>query len=211
MRITAGMARGIPLLSPKGETIRPATDAARQAIFSSLGDGIVGARVLDLFAGTGSYGLEALSRGALSAMFVENNHRTFGILQKNISSTSASIKAFRKNFYVNAIERDCFKSTTSLGSYSFDFAFIDPPYAMLRYSETLSKIMNMLCQIRPSISILEAPAEFLLPREYHSGVLNSEFTFELVKRIGKSTRGKPTHLIFKIEKSENPDAVQARM
>ena len=64
MRITAGYARGILLNSPKGETTRPATDAARLAIFSSLGDLVENACVLDIFAGTGSYGLEAASRGA---------------------------------------------------------------------------------------------------------------------------------------------------
>ena len=77
MRITSGFARGISLDAPKGDTTRPATDAARQAIFSSLGEAVVGAQVLDMFAGTGSYGLEAASRGAKSAVFVEKSPAAF--------------------------------------------------------------------------------------------------------------------------------------
>ena len=64
MRITGGSARGIPLSLPKGDAVRPATDALRQAVFSSLAARVPGTRFLDLFAGSGAYGLEALSRGA---------------------------------------------------------------------------------------------------------------------------------------------------
>ena len=71
MRVIAGSAGGLPLIVPKTD-IRPTMDRVKAAIFSSLGDRIIGARVLDLFAGTGALGIEALSRGAASAMFVES-------------------------------------------------------------------------------------------------------------------------------------------
>src|SRR5258708_32993696 len=73
MRISGGIARGITLATPKGDATRPATDGMRQAVFSSLGASVVGARFLDLFAGSGAYGLEALSPGAASGVFVEQS------------------------------------------------------------------------------------------------------------------------------------------
>ena len=79
MRITGGLARSIPLILPKGDAVRPATDALRQAVFSSLAARVAGARFLDLFAGSGAYGLEALSRGASSGVFVEKRRAHGGV------------------------------------------------------------------------------------------------------------------------------------
>ena len=75
MRISGGKARGIPLRACKAPELRPATEANRERLFSSLGQAVINARILDLFAGTGSYGLEALSRGAVEASFVEKNKK----------------------------------------------------------------------------------------------------------------------------------------
>jgi 16S rRNA (guanine966-N2)-methyltransferase len=92
MRISGGLARGIHLATPKGEAVRPATDSLRQAVFSSLGDRVVGARFLDLFAGSGSYGLEALSRGADGGLWVEKHRRTFELLRRNIAAVCVSMQ-----------------------------------------------------------------------------------------------------------------------
>jgi len=75
MRISGGIARGVPLAVPKGDAVRPATDGMRQAGLSSLGSRVVGAFFWDLFAGSGAYGLEALSRGAAGGIFVERSPR----------------------------------------------------------------------------------------------------------------------------------------
>ncbi|MDR0351615.1 MAG: RsmD family RNA methyltransferase, partial [Puniceicoccales bacterium] len=91
MRITGGMARSINLLSLEHKLLRPATDFLRQAIFSSLGNIVIGKNFLDLFAGTGAYGLEALSRGASGGVFVEKNFSLKQILQKNIGAVSKSL------------------------------------------------------------------------------------------------------------------------
>src|SRR5471030_2715621 len=91
MRISGGAARGITLVAPKGDAVRPATDGLRQAVFSSLGARVAGARFLDLFAGSGAYGLEALSRGATGGVFVESNHRAVGCLRKNLSAVCKSL------------------------------------------------------------------------------------------------------------------------
>src|ERR1041384_1110867 len=91
MRISGGAARGIPLTVPKGDAVRPATDGMRQAVFSSLGARVVGARFLDLFAGSGAYGLEALSRGAAGGIFVEQNAKAAACVRQNIAAVCKSL------------------------------------------------------------------------------------------------------------------------
>ena len=91
MRISGGGARGIPLVVPKGDAVRPATDGMRQSVFSSLGARVSGARFLDLFAGSGAYGLEALSRGAAAGVFVEQNGKAAAcVRQKGCRSRRTS-------------------------------------------------------------------------------------------------------------------------
>src|SRR5436305_7428009 len=91
MRISGGRARGIPLVAPKGDAVRPATDGMRQAVFSSLGARVVGARFVDLFAGSGAYGLEAWSRGAAGGLFVEKSAKTISCLRQNIAAVAKSV------------------------------------------------------------------------------------------------------------------------
>ena len=86
MRIIGGSARGRKLVGPSSEGTRPLSDWAREALFNILGPGIRGERVLDLFAGTGAVGLEALSRGALSATFVERDRKALGDIQRNLDT-----------------------------------------------------------------------------------------------------------------------------
>lgn len=83
MRVVAGMAGGIPLRAP-GSDARPSMDKVRGAVFSSLGDSVVGVRVLDLFAGSGAYGIEALSRGASHCIFVERDRRAVEAIHWNL-------------------------------------------------------------------------------------------------------------------------------
>src|SRR5205085_2180739 len=86
MRVIAGSAGGLPLQSPRTE-LRPTMDRVKAAIFSMLGEAVKGARVLDLFAGTGSLGIEALSRGSASATFIENDARAVAAIEKNLQRT----------------------------------------------------------------------------------------------------------------------------
>lgn len=83
LRVHGGEARGRRLLTPPG--IRPSQGLIKEAIFNSLGPGVVGAKVLDLFAGSGALGIEALSRGAAQATFVDNDHRTLQVLRQNLA------------------------------------------------------------------------------------------------------------------------------
>ena len=121
MRVIAGVARGRPLRAPKGRTARPTSDRVREALFSSLGDEVVGAAVLDLFAGTGALGIEALSRGADSAVFVERNAGVATVLGVNLDSTGVDEQA-----RVVRAEAATFANRPTGGP--FTLVFCDPPY-----------------------------------------------------------------------------------
>jgi 16S rRNA (guanine966-N2)-methyltransferase len=118
MRVIAGSAGGIPLKTPHHEA-RPTMDRVREAIFSSLGDLVVGARVLDLFAGSGAFGIEALSRGAAEAVFVDNHVKAITTIEKNLTKTRLQGKVIRADafrFLAGNRER-------------YQLVFADPPYA----------------------------------------------------------------------------------
>ena len=120
MRIVAGSAGGLELTVPKTD-LRPTMDRVRGAIFSSLGEFIVGASVLDLFAGSGGLGIEALSRGAASAVFVENDRRAATTIEKNLAHT-----CLRGTLHT----LDIFSYLDRLATpAAFDAIFADPPYA----------------------------------------------------------------------------------
>ncbi len=124
MRISAGEHRGRRLKSPKGTRTRPTSDLLRQALFNVLGARIQGARVLDLFAGTGAVGLEALSRGASTATFVEVNHRAVESLRTNLRTLNLTGRA-----RVVVGEVLPVLSRLQAAGESFDCIFLDPPYA----------------------------------------------------------------------------------
>ena len=136
MRIIAGSAKGRTIVGPKGSATRPMTDRAREALFSSLGRAVLDARVLDLYAGSGSLGLESLSRGARSAMFVEQDHDALTALRRNVTSVGLGGEV-RKSDVGRFLDR-----CTS----SFDLVFVDPPYALSLASveEVLSKLKPLL-------------------------------------------------------------------
>ena len=119
MRIVAGIAKGRRLVSPKGGVTRPLTDRVKEALFSSLGDTVVGTTVLDLFAGAGSIGLEALSRGASGVDFVEQDRRVIESLEKNVAAVGLGGRVIRHDA----------TSTTMLGG-PYGLVFVDPPYEM---------------------------------------------------------------------------------
>jgi 16S rRNA (guanine966-N2)-methyltransferase len=125
MRIVAGRFRGKTLLSPGDATIRPTADRVREAVFniiaSRLGPGLEGRRVLDLFAGTGALGLEALSRGAARAVFVDNGAEARGLIRDHI-------EAFGVAGTAKLLRRDA-TDLGPAGSFgAFDLVFLDPPY-----------------------------------------------------------------------------------
>jgi 16S rRNA (guanine966-N2)-methyltransferase len=130
MRVIAGSAGGVRLAVPK-RGVRPTMDRVRAAIFSSLGDTIIGARVLDLFAGSGALGIEALSRGAASAVFVEHDRKAVDIIEKNLRG--ARLKArVRKQDVFDFLRR-------ALNDETFETIFADPPYEKTEHGESCTE------------------------------------------------------------------------
>ena len=120
MRIIAGLARGLTLAVPRGDATRPTSDRVREAIFSRLGARVPGANVLDLFAGTGALGLEALSRGAQSALFVENARTALDCLAKNLAG-------FKPAPVAKVVRGEVLRELARLTE-PFNLIFADPPY-----------------------------------------------------------------------------------
>ena len=125
MRIVGGRLRGRALAAPKSQAIRPTADRLRESLFNILahayGDPVSGARVLDLFAGTGALGLEALSRGAAFALFVDDGAQARALLRQNVEAlgVAAASRIFR---------RDATKLGPAHPVEPFSLAFLDPPY-----------------------------------------------------------------------------------
>ncbi len=128
MRIIAGAARGLPLSRPPAG-VRPTMDRVRGAIFSSLGDAVPGARVLDLFAGSGAMGIEALSRGAASAIFVDSNARSAACVKDNLR---------RAGLEGSVQTMDALRFLELYVAEPFDLIFADPPYAKSRDDRDLA-------------------------------------------------------------------------
>jgi 16S rRNA (guanine966-N2)-methyltransferase len=121
MRVIAGSARGIPLRAPKDRSTRPITDRVKETLFAILGDRVPGARVLDLYAGSGAIGIEALSRGASSADFVERGRQALAVLRSNLDRTGLTDGA-----RVHATEVDRFLGAADEATW--DIVVLDPPY-----------------------------------------------------------------------------------
>jgi 16S rRNA (guanine966-N2)-methyltransferase len=122
MRIIAGHWRGRRIKAPAGRKVRPTTDRVREAWMSSLGASVVDARVLDLYAGSGALGLEALSRGARSAVFVELARASLKSLEANVDTLGARESS-------TLVKGDALVYLRGLDEDAFDVALADPPYA----------------------------------------------------------------------------------
>src|ERR1700716_3667039 len=122
MRIVAGRWRGRKITAPAGSQVRPTLDRVREAWMNILQLDLPGARVLDLFAGSGALGLEALSRGAIAAGFVENDPQSIRGPQENIQALGAQDLA-------TIHRKPALPFAEGLGAVDFDVAFADPPYA----------------------------------------------------------------------------------
>ena len=184
MRISGGQARGIPLIVPKGDAVRPATDGMRQSVFSSLGGFVVGARFLDLFAGSGAYGLEALSRGAVGGVFVEKNAKAVACLRQNLAAVCKSLN--RAEAAVEVFQADAL--TIPAGELVPDLVFIDPPYEVITtVAPTLfAKLAALLASKPDALVVFEMPGEIEL----------APAGWKLVKRLGQGVR-QPTVAFFR--------------
>ncbi len=122
MRVTGGIGRGRKLKVPAGARVRPTSDKVKQALFNILGQNVEGAHFLDLFAGAGGIGIEALSRGAGLVVFVDDSRDSLRVIQHNIEQTG-----FKERAQIVASKAEAFLRKTS-GQY--DIVFLDPPYSL---------------------------------------------------------------------------------
>ena len=135
MRIVSGKYRGRLLRAVRGQDVRPTSDRLRETLFNILAPNVVGSRFLDLCAGSGAVGIEALSRGAAHATFVEQSRSACSVIRENLSSLSIEAEA-------TVLCRDAAQAIRSLGGRGdqFDIIFFDPPYSSGIYSQTLNMI-----------------------------------------------------------------------
>ncbi|MGI9185952.1 MAG: 16S rRNA (guanine(966)-N(2))-methyltransferase RsmD [Gaiellales bacterium] len=140
MRIVAGQHRSRRLVVPPGKGVRPTSDRAREAIFASLGGMVVGARVLDLFAGSGAMGLEALSRGATHVRFVERDAQALAAIRENVEQLGERDQCtVEKGNAMTVLKRLAEAGDT------FDLIIVDPPY------ESVGKLAPTLADLLPRV------------------------------------------------------------
>ena len=149
MRVITGKARGVLLKTPDGLRTRPTADRVKEALFSIIQFEIPGAKVLDLFGGTGQLGIEALSRGALSAVFVDENEAACSLIRENLkrSGMTTSAKIIRSDYlaYLNQCDEQ------------FNIIFLDPPYAEVFLEKSLKMITEIDILQSGGIIVTERP------------------------------------------------------
>ena len=150
MRVITGSARGRKLKELTGRDTRPTTDRVKEAVFSILQFDLEGRRVLDLFAGTGQLGIEALSRGAASAVFVEQRREAAALIRENLELTRLADSA-------KVVQGDAF-SFLEAAKEKFDIIFIDPPFAAGLWGKALDSISGFDILADHGIIICESPS-----------------------------------------------------
>jgi 16S rRNA (guanine(966)-N(2))-methyltransferase RsmD len=166
MRVIAGIYRSRILKSLKGLALRPTSDRLRETLFNVLGSGIQGSLFLDVFAGTGAVGIEALSRGAAHVSFIENHAPSAALIRNNLA-------ALKINSGVTVICADAIRGLETLegkikpGDAAYDYIFIDPPYAAAPdYSRALQKISISHLLAHNGIVTVEHRKTFDLPESF---------------------------------------------
>lgn len=158
MRVITGKARGVQLKTPEGMLTRPTTDRVKEALFSIIHFEIPGARVLDLFGGTGQLGIEALSRGAKSAVFVDAQENACKLIQENLrrAKVEQDGRVVRSD-YLQYLDRCKDK---------FDIILLDPPYAEVFLENALKRITEIDILETNGIIVAERPVGKELPWEF---------------------------------------------
>lgn len=186
MRVISGTARGKKLKSPEGQDVRPTLDRIKEDMFNIIGPAIRGKKVLDLFAGSGALGIEALSRGAEVCYFVDRDKKSLSLTRQNLASTQLTSKA-------RLLETDAENAIKKLSSegLKFDYIFIDPPYNLRIAETTLQKLQKYNIIQEKAFIILETELEEVLPDHIDS----------LVKTKDKKYKNTRIVLLTKEQKS----------
>lgn len=155
MRVIAGEAKGRHLYPVPGETTRPITDRVKESLFNILRDRIDDATFLDLFAGTGGVGIEALSRGARSATFVEKEPRAIATIRRNLETTGLSGRA-------RVVRDDVFRFIESSDAQAFDIIYVAPPQYRELWAQTVAAL-----DTSPLVGPHTLVVVQIYPKEYH--------------------------------------------
>jgi 16S rRNA (guanine(966)-N(2))-methyltransferase RsmD len=160
MHVIAGSAKGRRLLTPKDQSVRPTSGRVKEALFSILSPRVPNSRFLDLFAGTGAIGIEAVSRGAAHAVFVEPARASLRLLRENLQR--CGMTAHAEIIARPAIE---FLRAPGLASPTFDLIFADPPYSLTAPEDVLSSVAQSVILDPNSIVILEHASAASVPEQ----------------------------------------------
>lgn len=155
MRVDAGTARGRRLKSVPSPEVRPVTDRVKQAVFNILGDDVIGSRWLDMFAGSGAVGIEALSRGAASVLFIDIERLAIRTIEENLRHTGLSDRA-------RVLRADAFEFIRAHPNEAFDFIYVAPPQYRGLWSRALIAIDENVGWLAPTGTVIVQ----LDPREF---------------------------------------------
>ena len=169
MRVITGKARGIQLKTPEGMLTRPTADRVKEALFSIINFDLPGAVVLDLFGGTGQLGIEALSRGASSAVFVDQREDACRIIRENLRRTKLESQGrVVRSDYLDYLRRSREK---------FDIILLDPPYAEVFLENALNCITEIDILQTGGIIVAERPVEKELPFEFEGYTRSRDYKY----------------------------------
>lgn len=168
MRVITGSARGRRLVTAEGVNVRPTPDRVKEAVFSVIQFDIEGRRMLDLFAGSGQMGIEALSRGAAEAVFVDNSDESISYIKQNVLSTGFEVSS--------SIVKSDYSSFLARTTEKFDIAFLDPPYNAGFLADALEKVCavikdsgTIICEHPDTVHPPETVNGFAVFRTYQYG------------------------------------------
>jgi len=153
LRIIAGAFRGRKLHAPKSNSIRPTADRVREAIFNILADAVIGARVLDLFAGTGALGLEALSRGAVQAVFIDQSSEAVRLIKDNVRA--CGVQHQTQVIHKPVLQALPLLPAKGLAPPPFDLVFMDPPYGTGLALQVLPRLLELSILAVRSLAVVE--------------------------------------------------------
>ena len=174
LKIITGTAKGRNIKTLEGEATRPTSERIKEAMFSSIQFDIENRRVLDIFAGSGQLGLEALSRGAASVMFIDSSREAMEIVKENLKTTGLGPAKFLVSDARNYIRK-------ASGREVYDLVFVDPPYALECCSDIMRKLADGGMLAKGAIVVLESGTEIIDPDKF------PDFELTKTKQYGKKT------------------------
>lgn len=160
MRVISGKARGLKLNTPKNDDVRPTTDRVKESLFNMINSYIMDSNILDLFAGTGSLGIECLSRGAKNCVFVDISKESIAIVKSNIKKARVE----NESTVINADFKDAV-SRLKVQKNKFDVIFMDPPYYKDMFVDALEKIDDADLLNEDGLIIVEHDTKDVFPEK----------------------------------------------